>query len=100
MIVVSEGDLALRVQPAAQVEIATGYQDQVSRQPPLGVHVTASKDRRLEAVVGSQRVQRGGDGIELGRRGGREQLVRVVFIDRAAGCEIHGQDSPVSMAVV
>jgi hypothetical protein len=59
----------------------------------------AAVDRRLEAVLRPQADQGGGARVELGDRGGREQLVGVALVNRLAGGGVYQENAPAGFFV-
>ena len=80
VIAVLEDELAFGVGAAAQRGIALGHEDEVAVEGSLDEFATPV-DRRTKAMIGSERDQSGGAGVELGDGGRSEQVVVVVPVD-------------------
>ena len=93
-----EGDRALRRVAAPHREVAAGDEHEVAAQL-VALDGAASVHRRLEAEVGTERVEGRGRGPELGRGRRQHELVGVELQQRLAGGAVGHVDVPAAQCV-
>ena len=87
MIFVHKSESAIGLNAIRKIRVAAGDKHEVAFEAALGVHRPGAIDARVEAIVGTERGEKGAFGESFRGRGGDKHFAFVEGVDRFAGVE-------------
>ena len=94
MIEIGEGHGAVGQGAAAERQVAAGNDHEISLEHAIGAELANAVDRRREAVIGAEGIERHADGEQFSDGAGEEQLVRAETGDDTARLQVDGAQPP------